>query len=111
MRRLLDGVVLPVAAWPNARRGLLAACARAKVPGCTWNDLRRTFASLLVQAGVPPHIVAKLLRHKSTAMVDKVYGRQTTESIEGLLEASLRGPSVNQAKSNKAGSKRTRQKR
>lgn len=90
MRRVLDGVVLPVAPWLNGRRGLIAACRRAGVPECTWNDLRRTFASLLVQAGVPPHLVAKLLRHKSTAMVDRVYGRQTTESIEDLIEGHLK---------------------
>jgi site-specific recombinase XerD len=86
----------PFAKWPNARRDIIAACKRAGVPEVTWNDLRRTFASLLVQAGVPPHIVAKLLGHKTTAMVDKVYGRQTVESLETLLEASLREPSVNQ---------------
>ena len=86
----------PFAPWPNARRDIIAACKRAKVPEVTWNDLRRTFASRLVQAGVPPHIVAKLLGHRTTAMVDKVYGRQTVESLETLLDAALREPSVNQ---------------
>lgn len=89
----------PFPAWPNARRALARATKRAKVPAVTWNDLRRTFASLLVQAGVPPHLVAKLLGHTTTAMVDKVYGRQTAESIAELIDRSLqpaRRPSVNQ---------------
>src|SRR5262249_52465501 len=39
--------------WSNARRGILRACKRAKIEPVTWNDLRRTFGSLLRQAGVP----------------------------------------------------------
>lgn len=96
MRRLLDGVQPPFPRWPNARRGLARACKRAKVPTVTWNDLRRTFASLLVQAGVAPHLVAKLLRHTTTAMVDRVYGRQTAESLAHLIDAQIREPTVNQ---------------
>ncbi len=93
MRWLADHLNgLPFAPWPNARRDIIAACVRAKCPQVTWNDLRRTFASLLVQAGVPPHIVAKLLGHKTTAMVDRVYGRQTVESLETLLNAAIREP-------------------
>jgi integrase len=37
--------------WTNIGRDLPAACARAGVPRCTANDLRRTFASWLVQSG------------------------------------------------------------
>lgn len=79
----------PYRSWGNARRDIGAHCLKAGVPVVTWNDLRRTFASLLVQAGVAPHLVAKLLRHKSTAMVDKVYGRQTPESLTHLIEGQL----------------------
>lgn len=85
----------PYAPWPNARRDLEYACAQLGIPRVTWNDLRRTFASLLVQSGVAPHLVAKLLRHKTTAMVDRVYGRQTTESLAHLIEAQIREPLVN----------------
>lgn len=85
----------PYAPWPNARRDLAAACVHLGIPRVTWNDLRRTFASLLVQSGVAPHLVAKLLRHKTTAMVDRVYGRQTTESLAHLIEAQIREPLVN----------------
>lgn len=94
MRPLLGKIDPPFSPWPNARRGLAAAARRAGCPRVTWNDLRRTFASLLVQAGVAPHLVAKLLRHKSTAMVDRVYGRQTAESLDDLIEGQLRGTQV-----------------
>jgi integrase len=103
MRHLVEHGAPPFAPWPNARRDLAIACQRAGVPAVTWNDLRRTFASLLIQAGVEPHVVARLLRHKSTAMTDKVYARTTTESLGRLLEAQLaRGPSVDQARATKA---------
>jgi integrase len=98
---------LPFKPWPNARRGLARACVRAGVPVVTWNDLRRTFASLLVQAGVAPWVVARLLRHKSTAMVDKVYGRTTEASLGELVARQLqtaRDPSVNHAGAGETGS-------
>jgi integrase len=96
----------PYPAWMNARRDILDACRKLRdedrelareagvvdpplFPDVTWNDLRRTFASLLVQAGVFPHLVAKLLRHTSTAMVDKVYGRQTDDALADLVERAM----------------------
>lgn len=82
----------PFARWPNARRDLAVACRLHGLPRVTWNDLRRTFCSLLVQAGCAPHLAAKLMRHKSTAMVDRVYGRQTVESLTHLIEAQITKP-------------------
>src|ERR1051325_5873135 len=58
--------------WSNVTRDL--ARARAGVPRVTPNDLRRTFASWLIQGGVSNRIVADLLGHASTRMVDLVYG-------------------------------------
>lgn len=103
----------PFPAWQNARRDILIACAKLRrddpsFPDVTWNDLRRTFASLLVQAGVFPHLVAKLLRHTSTAMVDKVYGRQTDDALAELVERAMtREPRVNQRQRTKR-NRRTR---
>jgi integrase len=73
---------LIVGEWLNVRRDLGAACDRVKVPRVTPNDLRRTFATWLKQAGTDSAVVAKLLGHASTKMVDLVYGR--------LDEATLR---------------------
>jgi integrase len=64
-----------VGAWPNVRRDLEAACERAKIDKVTPNDLRRTFASWLKQAGEDSYAVAKLLGHTSSRMVEMVYGR------------------------------------
>lgn len=82
----------PFRPWGNSRRELAAACKRVGAPAVTWNDLRRTFASLLVQAHVAPHVVARLLGHTTTAMVDRVYGRTSSDSLGDMLEKQLRKP-------------------
>jgi integrase len=68
-----------VGRWNNVRRALTSACSRAAVPRVTPNDLRRTYASWLKQAGVDSRAVADLMGHSSTRMVDQVYGRLTPE--------------------------------
>ena len=49
--------------WGNVTRDLTDACRRAGVPRVTPNDLRRTFASWLVQSGVSLYVVSRLLGH------------------------------------------------
>ena len=61
--------------WGNVRRDLASACLRAGVPRVTPNDLRRTFASWLKQNDVDSSVVAQLMGHSSTRMVDLVYGK------------------------------------
>lgn len=123
----------PYPPWSNARRDIIRACQliRARLraawkdagsigeppafPDVTWNDLRRTFASLLVQAGVPHHLLKNLTRHDTTRMLDLVYGQQTTEAVGDLVETALaaagRVPSVSQpprTKTNKETRRATR---
>lgn len=71
--------------WANMGRDLPRACERAGVPRCTANDLRRTFASWLVQAGVSNRIVARLLGHTTTRMVDLVYGQLDDATLEAAI--------------------------
>lgn len=59
----------------NVYRTLRAACVRAKIDPCTFNDLRRSCAQWLRRAGVRLEIVAAFLGHATTAMVTRVYGR------------------------------------
>ena len=89
MRFLLVGVKPPFTPWPYVNRDLARACRTAKIPRVSPNDLRRTFASLLVQDGVPLDVVAKLLGHSSAAMVYRVYGRFTPNAL-----AELAAPAV-----------------
>ncbi len=64
-----------VPGWGKVNRDLKAACKRAGIDAVSPNDLRRTFASWLLQAGVTSSVVAALLGHTTTTLVDLTYGR------------------------------------
>ena len=69
------------APWGNIRRDLELACDRAEIDPVSPNDLRRTFSSWLEQAGIPRGTNARLMRHTTTAMVDRVYARSAPEAL------------------------------
>ena len=71
--------------WKSVVRDLGWACKRAGVPRVTPNDLRRTFASWLVQGHVSLFVVATLLGHSSTTMVEKVYGKLDAATLAGAV--------------------------
>jgi integrase len=94
-RRLLDALAAAapqktigpiVTRWRNVRRDLAIACELAKVPRVTPNDLRRTFASWLKNAGEDSAVVARLLGHTSTKMVDLVYGKLSEATMAGAVD-------------------------
>jgi Phage integrase family/Astacin (Peptidase family M12A) len=89
-------------AWGNVRRDLRAAVRRANaaaaaaaeqagaappdpIPFVSPNDLRRTFASWLVQQGAPLLTVATLMGHSSTRMVEKVYGKLSAKNMDDAI--------------------------
>ena len=53
----------------------------------TPNDLRRTFASWLKQRGVDSMIVARLLGHTTSRMVELVYGHLNDNSLIDAVSA------------------------
>jgi integrase len=61
--------------WSNVGRDLPAACKHAGIRRATPNDLRRSFASWLAQAGENTLAISKLMRHHSTRMVERVYAQ------------------------------------
>lgn len=90
--------------WGNVRRDLHAAVERAntgimqraieagettwvEIPYVSPNDLRRTFASWLVQNDVPLLTVAALMGHSSTRMVERVYGKLSKKNFEEAIAA------------------------
>jgi len=73
--------------WGNMRRDVARACKRAGIDPFTWNDLRRTAASWLVQRGVALNVASRFLGHASTAMLQKVYGQMDSGDIGRLIEA------------------------
>jgi len=72
--------------WGSVRRDLKAACERAAITRVTPNDLRRTFASWLKQSGQDSLVVAKLMGHTSTRMVELVYGHLSSKEYRAAVE-------------------------
>lgn len=67
-----------------------AACAAAKVrPAATFHTLRHTYASHLVQAGVPLIFVAEALGHSDARMVTKHYGHLAPSHVADAIRAAL----------------------
>lgn len=75
--------------WGNVRRDLADACRRAGIPTCTPNDLRRTFASWLRQAGVTPQLIGAALGHTTSRMTELVYGKLPSDDLGRLLRAQV----------------------
>jgi integrase len=59
---------------PEMTRTMRALCEAAKVPVMTFHELRHTYASTLLNAGVPLVFVAQQLGHANTRQVEKHYG-------------------------------------
>lgn len=72
-----------------AKLGLQPLCA---------NDLRRTFCSWLKQAGVDSMIVAELMGHSSTRMIELVYGRLDLASKQRAMGRLPRRPAIRRVK-------------
>lgn len=92
---------LPVEPWGNVRRDLtrligkvdpswptrIGKDGKPEPEPLTPNDLRRTFASWMVQTGVPLLVVARLLGHSTTRMVEAVYGQLDLETMRRAVAA------------------------
>lgn len=94
--------------WTNMTRDLAAACVRAGIERVTANDLRRTTATLLRRAGASADMIARMLRHVDSRMVERVYGRVRAEDAARVMtvqiqhsgamfssESQCRGPELN----------------
>lgn len=72
--------------WGNQVRDLAIYCDKAGIDRVTSNDIRRTFASWLKQAGVDSLTVAHLMGHTSTRMVERVYGKLSTATYRDAID-------------------------
>lgn len=69
-----DDLVVPRWRGVSGPEGLPGGCKAVGIPRATAHDLRRTFASWLLQRGVPERTIADLLGHQGTQLVREVYG-------------------------------------
>jgi integrase len=65
--------------WKNMNRDIHLYCGKAGIAPATPNDLRRTFCTWLVNAGTEYAIIAAVIGHTSTKMLEMVYGRVKSE--------------------------------
>ncbi|HEX5461367.1 MAG TPA: site-specific integrase [Steroidobacteraceae bacterium] len=71
-------------------RAMRTACAAARVrPVATFHTLRHTYASHLVQKGVPLIFVAEALGHSDARMVTKHYGHLAPSHVADAIRAAL----------------------
>jgi integrase len=91
MRRLLLAALpwLPVVQWGNMTRDLELGCTKAGIAKASSNDLRRTCGSWLIQAGVEASLVARILGHADSRMVERVYGRMRPEHIGRVARSQI----------------------
>jgi integrase len=89
--RALQGVApgMGFRPWGNCNRDLAAACKRIGIPRVSMNDLRRSFASWHLHAGVSTYVVSRMLGHTSSTMVERVYGQQTADTLRTLVDDQL----------------------
>jgi len=86
----------------NLRRIFYSARDRAKIDDFHWHDLRHTFATRLIQAGVDIYTVQKLGRWKNISMVMR-YAHHYPESLRAgieVLDKVRKKVSTNLAQSN-----------
>jgi hypothetical protein len=93
-RRALTAAYWKVLGWTPPKswtKGAKRSASIAGAPRLSPNDLRRTFASWLKQQSVDSLVVAHMLGHTSSRMVEAVYGRLAPEQYQ---RATLRLPPI-----------------
>jgi len=70
----------------SARRSALAAiCAEADLPRLTPHELRHTAASVLSDQGIPLEVIADLLGHASTRVLEETYRHRLRVAADGAV--------------------------
>lgn len=93
LKEILDRDPLPWVRWHknSMMNALNSAADRAGIARLSCNDLRRTFASWLCNAGVPELTVIRLMGHRTSKMIRDVYAQLSPQTLE---EAVSRLPRI-----------------
>ncbi len=70
----------------NAREELARTCRDADLPTVRPNELRHSCASILSERGVPLELIADLLGHTSTRMLDQTYRHRPRRAVNAAVE-------------------------
>lgn len=63
--------------WPSSQWALRRACARAGIEPCSLHTLRHSFGHAMAEAGVPLELVAPMMGHADTRMLERIYARRS----------------------------------
>lgn len=77
------------AKWANVQRALRAACERASMPSCSPNDLRRTYATRHVEAGVPLELLYEAMGHVDLTMLTRNYSRPSPAARARMMREAI----------------------
>ncbi|WP_217994913.1 tyrosine-type recombinase/integrase [Methylogaea oryzae] len=70
----------------SIKKGFASAVKAAGLDDVHPHDLRRTFGSWLVQAGVPIQAVSSLLRHSDIRITDRVYAHLSPVTLKSAVD-------------------------
>jgi integrase len=73
----------------NQEKPMDAACIAARIEEASFHTLRHTFASWLVQQGVPLAMVATQTGHSSIAMIERHYGHLAPSHTADVVRAAF----------------------
>ncbi|QUQ67085.1 tyrosine-type recombinase/integrase [Kutzneria sp. CA-103260] len=66
-------------------------CEKAGVPKITIHDGRRSCVSLLVEMGVHPRVIMRILRHANMKITMELYAEASDESVREALDKLSEG--------------------
>lgn len=86
--------------FEGVKSGFRRARESAGMPGVQYRDLRRSCGTLMIRAGVPLHVVSRILGHTSTTVTERVYAHLDTQQMhDGLATLSVLHQRLHQASS------------
>ena len=80
-----DEYVFPMS-YNSAYQSLMLLCERAKIPFRSWHKFRHTYATRMLQRGVPIHAVSRLLNHSNVSITDRYYAHDSALDYAGYLD-------------------------
>lgn len=72
--------------YEGVKSGFRRARVAAGMPEVTFHDLRRSCGTMLIQQGVPLHVVSRILGHTSTAVTERVYAHLSGDQVAAGLK-------------------------
>ncbi|WP_242424910.1 tyrosine-type recombinase/integrase, partial [Frankia sp. EI5c] len=70
----------------NLRRSWLPLCGVLGLEGVRFHDIRHTCVTLLLNAGVPPHVVREIAGHSAIDVTMEIYAHASLDDKRAALQ-------------------------